>query len=70
MPHKASEHDEWAKKKKDFYKKKKTTKSANTNQSGSGGLELSDTMKQALMTEGNMTADQAKACWSKVVSEN
>ena len=66
MNHKPAEHDAWAKKKKDFW----NNKNKNKNNSSSNKLTLTDSMKQALMTEANMSAEQAQACWSKVVSGN
>ena len=51
--------------KKEVYNKKKKSKSSNSAQ-----LTLTDSLKQALMTEGNMSADQVQACWSKMNSGN
>ena len=68
MPHKACDHDEWAKKKQDFYNRKRKP-SANVTIS-SGKLSLSGGMRQALMTEGNMTKEQAQVCWTQMQAEN
>ena len=69
MPHKASEHDEWAKNKRK-YSKTRNKEDSDSTKSSSQSLSLTESMKQALMSEGNMTAEQAQACWAKVVSEN
>ena len=62
MTHKPSEHDNWAKNKKENWAKKKKADSS----SDSKTLTLSDGLKQALMTEANLSAEQAEACWARV----
>ena len=65
MPHKECDHDAWVKKKKERWgNKRKNGNDSST--SGSKKLALTDSMKQALVTEGNMTCEQATALWSKV----
>ena len=64
MPHKECDHDEWAKQKNEYWKNKKSSNSTNADKSAN--LTLSDSLKQALMTEANMTEEQAAACWTKV----
>ena len=73
MPHKASEHDEWKKKKDERMAARKAAKrgsSANSTKSNGGKskkkLELTDAMKNALVTDGNMTEEQATALWAKL----
>ena len=70
MTHKPSEHDEWSRKQKEFYAKKKNKSNSANGSNASASLTLTDSMKQALMTQGNMSEDQAKACWAKVVQGN
>ena len=72
MTHKPCDHDEWLEKKKERRQKAKEMKK----QSGGGNsknknkkLTLTDSMKQALMTNANMTEEQAKACWAACTSE-
>ena len=71
MMHKPCDHNEWAKNKKERRQKAKQKKK------GLGGglnskmeLELTESIKQALMSHGNMTEEQAKACWDQCLSEN
>ena len=74
MPHKPSEHDEWKKKKDErraaYKEKKKANSSANsTSSKGDKGkikLELTEAMKNALVTDCNMTEEQATALWTKL----
>ena len=53
-----------------YKEKKKANSSANSTNSksekGKGKLELTDTMKNALVTDGNMTEEQATALWAKL----
>ena len=75
MPHKPEDHDEWAKKKKEKADRRKKNKSGNSDgdSGGSGGkkkkskLQLTDGMKQALVSEGNMSEDEATALWNSVM---
>ena len=76
MPHKPEDHDEWAKKKKEAAAKRKKKKSGNSG-GGSGGsngdkkkskLQLTDGMKQALVSQGNMSEDEATALWNSVIN--
>ena len=74
MPHKPSEHDEWKKKKDERLAARRSAKngssSANSTKSNGGKnknkLELTDAMKNALVTDGNMTEEQATALWAKL----
>ena len=66
MPHKECDHDAWAKKKKERWGKNKSTASNVSAGNSSTKLQLTDSMKQALITEGNMTSEQATALWSKI----
>ena len=68
MPHKPEDHDAWKENKKKWQAKRKS-KNDNGNKS-SKGLGLTDALKSALMTEGNMTEEQAKACWAACTQEN
>ena len=70
MTHKPCDHDEWAQKQKEFYAKKKNKSTSGNGNNASASLTLTESMKQALMTQGNMSEDQAKACWAKVVQGN
>ena len=67
MPHKPCDHDKWAENKKKWKDKRNDKKG---NDSGKSKLNLSDALKSALMTEGNMTEEQAKACWTACTQEN
>ena len=74
MPHKPSEHDEWKKKKEErraAYKEKKKGSSSSTSDNSKGDknknkLVLTDAMKNALVTDGNMTEEQATALWAQL----
>lgn len=66
VTHKPEDHDEWSRQQKERRAKKKTAWSTNTSPSDSGNLQLTESMKQALMTDGNMTSDQATALWTKM----
>ena len=66
MPHKECDHDAWAKKKKERWGSNKNKTSHDSTRNNSTKLQLTDSMKQALITEGNMTSDQATALWSKI----
>ena len=67
MPHKACDHDEWKRKKEERWGKKRSNPNDSTSDSSSKPtLQLTETMKQALVTEGNMTDEQATALWSKI----
>ena len=65
MPHKPSDHDAWAKRKKERNEKRKAPKSDN-NDSTASKLQLTESMRQALVTGGNMTPDQATTLWAKM----
>ena len=62
MPHKPEDHDAWAENKKKWQEKRKTKKGNEKGKSNS--LGLTEALKSALMTEGNMSEEQAKACWA------
>ena len=67
MPHKACDHDEWKRKKEERQGKKRKANNNSTGDSSSkSNLQLTETMRQALVTEGNMTDKQATALWSKI----
>ena len=68
---KPEEHDEWKKDKRNYRRNKNSSSSSADSESKSSTqkLQLTESMKQALMTDGNMTEDQATALWSKL-SEN
>ena len=68
MNHKPEDHAEWAKKKKEMAEKRKARTNSDNN-SNRNKLQLIESMKQALVTEGNMTPEQATALWAKI-SEN
>ena len=62
-------------KEKEECKKRKKNKSGNSD-GGSGGsdgnknknkLQLTDAMKQALVSQGNMSEDEAAALWNSVI---
>ena len=67
MPHKACDRAEWKRKKEERWGKKRSNPDDSTsNSSSKPTLQLTETMKQALVTEGNMTAEQATDLWSKI----
>ena len=69
MPHKPSEHDEWKKKKDEKRAAQKGKRNGDSSSSSKGSkskLQLTDAMRNALVTDGNMTAEQANALWSKL----
>ena len=66
MPHKASEHDEWAKKKKEKAEKRKASKSGDEPKSK---LQLTESMRNALVTDGNMTKEQASELIEKMMGK-
>jgi hypothetical protein len=67
MPHKAFDHDEWKRKKKERWGKKRTAANNSTGDSSSKSkLQLTESMRQVLVTEGNMSAEQATSLWSKM----
>ena len=67
VTHKPEDHDEWKKDKRNWMRKKNSSSSsASDGNSDSGKLQLTDSMKQALMTDGNMTEEQATALWAKL----
>ena len=71
MPHKPEDHDEWAKKKKknaEKGKKKKDSDGGSYGKSKKSKLELTNGMKQALVTEGNISKDEATALWNSVIN--
>ena len=63
MPHKPEDHDAWAKNKKEAREKRKASKSDEP--SSTTKLQLTESMRQALVTQGNMTVEQANALWTK-----
>ena len=67
VTHKPEDHDEWSRRNKEARAKKKTAASTNTSTSDSGKLQLTESMKQALMTDGNMTSEQATVLWAKLL---
>ena len=67
MPHKASEHDEWAKKKKEKAEKRKASKS--TSDEPKSKLQLTESMRNALITDGNMTKEQASELIEKMMGK-
>ena len=67
MPHKACDQDEWKRKKEERWGKKRTATNNLTGDSSSKSkLQLTESMRQVLVTEGNMSAEQATALWSKM----
>ena len=67
MPHKACDHAEWKRKKEERWGKKRPTPDDSASDSSSKPkLQLTESMRQALVTEGNMSAEQATALWSKI----
>ena len=57
MPHKPEDHHKWAQEKKQLLNNKKNNSNSGNNQK----MQLSEAMKQALVTEGNMSDEQATA---------
>ena len=68
MPHKPEDHDEWVNNKKEMVQQRKS-KRKNDGKHNNNKLQLTDTMKQALVTEGNITPEQVTALWANI-SEN
>ena len=68
VTHKSEDHDKWKKDKKNFRRNKSSSSSSVDSESKSSTqkLQLTESMKQALMTDENMTEDQATALWSKL----
>ena len=62
MPHKPEDHHKWAQEKKNRLSNKKNNSNSGNNQK----VQLSEAMKQALVTEGNMSDEQATALWNKI----
>ena len=68
VTHKPEDHDEWKKDKRNYRRNKNSSSSSETDSnSGSKKLQLTESMKQALMTDGNMTEEQATALWTKIL---
>ena len=58
MPHKACDHYEWKRKKEERQGKKRKANNNSTGDSSSkSNLQLTESMKQALVTEGNMSEE-------------
>ena len=71
MPHKPCDHDTWVKEKKEKAEQRKRGKGTSNYSQKKPKLQLSDGMKQALVTQGKMTPEQATALWSNMMdSEN
>lgn len=74
MPHKPEEHDAWVEKKKERAAKRKAKnggKSGNSDgksKESKSKLHLTDAMKQALVSQGNMSEDEATALWNSVIN--
>ena len=66
MPHKPEEHDAWAKKKKEEREKRSRSKDDSSSES-KPKLQLTDSMRQALVTNGYMTPEQATVLWTRMM---
>ena len=64
MTHKPEDHDAWKLKKYPNKRPRPEAKSSSANSSSK--LQLTESMRNALVTEGNMTPDQATALWTKI----
>ena len=65
MSRKACDHDAWAKKKKERWGNKRNN-SNNSNDGPATKIQLIKSMREALVTKGNMTLDQATALSARI----
>ena len=69
MPHKPCDHDAWVEDKKAKAAKRKNKKQGGkSDKNNKSKSELTDSMKQALVAQGNMSEDEATALRNSVIN--